>query len=142
MRIIRGGKRFIKVDDIIFKFVNLSTPSFKQVRKDDLFQNNQWFIHMRAKAKVESDISSRWFHRDIWQQERSKTKSHFRVRCRLVYMSLKLNDFSPGLLGIIWYCLWLFIVAESPAEHSTITKEELEYIQNSIGFTDEQVKVN
>ena len=62
--------------------------------------------------------------------------------CDRYKWALSLNYFSPGLLGIIWYCLWLFVVAESPAEHSTITKEELEYIQNSIGFTDEQVKVN
>ena len=103
---------------------------------------------MGAKAKVESGISSGWVHRDFNllftfssdKDQRQKVAFAFAVDQHT--WALSLNYFLPGLLGIIWYCLWLFIVAESPAEHSTITKEELEYIQNSIGFTDEQVKVN
>ena len=103
---------------------------------------------MGVKAKVESDISSTWVHRDFnllftFSSDKDQgQKVTFAFACDQYKLALSLNYFSPGLLGIIWYCLWLFIVAESPAEHSTITKEELEYIQNSIGFTDEQVKVN
>lgn len=33
------------------------------------------------------------------------------------------------------------MIAESPAKHSTITDTELDYIQSSIGYTEEQTEV-
>ncbi|ELT91388.1 hypothetical protein CAPTEDRAFT_21080 [Capitella teleta] len=45
-----------------------------------------------------------------------------------------------GLLAIVWFFLWWWLVAEAPSDHDTISREELEYIQQSIGFTQQQVK--
>ena len=43
---------------------------------------------------------------------------------------------------MIWYISWVLIVTESPATYSNISLEELEYIQQSIGFTEAQAKVS
>ncbi|XP_048775942.2 sialin-like [Ostrea edulis] len=45
-----------------------------------------------------------------------------------------------GGLAILWFVCWCFVIAESPAKHSTITDTELEYIQSSIGYTEEQTE--
>ncbi|CAL1540560.1 unnamed protein product [Lymnaea stagnalis] len=45
-----------------------------------------------------------------------------------------------GSLAIIWFLLWVILVTESPAGHPGITNAELDYIQTSIGFTEEQTK--
>ena len=47
----------------------------------------------------------------------------------------------PGCLAVLWFLLWCLIVAESPAKHPSISNKELEYIQGSIGYTDEQTQV-
>ncbi|XP_015837364.1 vesicular glutamate transporter 3 [Tribolium castaneum] len=41
-----------------------------------------------------------------------------------------------GSLGLIWFVIWWVVVAESPAEDSRISKEELEYIEQSLGNVD------
>ena len=46
-----------------------------------------------------------------------------------------------GCLAVLWFLLWCLIVAESPAKHPSISNKELEYIQGSIGYTDEQTQV-
>lgn len=46
-----------------------------------------------------------------------------------------------GSFGILWFVCWCFMIAESPAKHSTITDTELDYIQSSIGYTEEQTEV-
>ncbi|XP_054762295.1 vesicular glutamate transporter 2-like [Lytechinus pictus] len=38
-----------------------------------------------------------------------------------------------GAMGIIWYVFFMWIVHETPAKHPTITKEERNYIEESIG---------
>lgn len=43
-----------------------------------------------------------------------------------------------GSVAILWFLLWCYIVYESPAQHPSITNQELEYIQGTIGYTDEQ----
>nr|XP_022328030.1 sialin-like [Crassostrea virginica]XP_022328031.1 sialin-like [Crassostrea virginica] len=45
-----------------------------------------------------------------------------------------------GSFGVLWFVSWCFLIAESPAKHSTITDAELDYIQSSIGYTDEQTQ--
>ena len=49
--------------------------------------------------------------------------------------------FSVGMMGVIWYIAWVLIVTESPATYGNISQQELEYIQQSIGFTETQAKV-
>ena len=44
-------------------------------------------------------------------------------------------------MGVIWYIAWVLIVTESPATYGNISQQELEYIQQSIGFTETQAKV-
>jgi hypothetical protein len=46
-----------------------------------------------------------------------------------------------GFLAVVWFLLWCILVTESPAGHPSISNAELEYIQQSIGYTDEQSKV-
>lgn len=38
-----------------------------------------------------------------------------------------------GIVSIVFAVIWLCVVSDSPAEHPRISKEELEYIQNSLG---------
>lgn len=38
-----------------------------------------------------------------------------------------------GAIGCIWYLLWIIIVRESPDKDKYISKDELRYIQNSLG---------
>ncbi|ODN04161.1 Vesicular glutamate transporter 2.1 [Orchesella cincta] len=38
-----------------------------------------------------------------------------------------------GVVGIIWYFFWLWLVFEKPSRHPTITPQELLYIEKSIG---------
>jgi len=42
-----------------------------------------------------------------------------------------------GLVAIIWCVVWLTCITESPVEDKRITKEELKYIVDSIGPTDD-----
>ena len=53
------------------------------------------------------------------------------VKCLLV----------SGSIAVLWFLLWCLLVAESPAKHPSISNKELEYIQGSIGYTDEQTQV-
>lgn len=55
--------------------------------------------------------------------------------------SLLLTLCFTGSFGILWFVCWCFMIAESPAKHSTITDTELDYIQSSIGYTEEQTEV-
>ncbi|XP_067676139.1 sialin-like [Haliotis asinina] len=45
-----------------------------------------------------------------------------------------------GSVGILWFLFWCIFISESPAKHPTISNFELEYIQQAIGYTDEQTK--
>ncbi|KAK7913214.1 hypothetical protein WMY93_013425 [Mugilogobius chulae] len=38
-----------------------------------------------------------------------------------------------GCFGMFWYCFWIFVSYESPADHPTISDEERCYIEESIG---------
>lgn len=37
-----------------------------------------------------------------------------------------------GAVAIVWYVLWCVVVSESPAEHLTISRNELDYIQQGL----------
>ncbi|XP_013392278.1 vesicular glutamate transporter 3 [Lingula anatina] len=45
-----------------------------------------------------------------------------------------------GALAILWCILWFLLISDSPSEHPTISQEELEYIQYSMGYTDKQTQ--
>lgn len=47
--------------------------------------------------------------------------------------TFKFKNSYLGVIGIIWFILWWSIVAESPIEDRYITKEELNYIKESLG---------
>ena len=36
-----------------------------------------------------------------------------------------------GLLGLLWFPVWMYVVCETPSSHPTITEEELKYILRS-----------
>lgn len=38
-----------------------------------------------------------------------------------------------GLIGVVWFVCWHFLVFETPAEHPRISAEEREYIEMSLG---------
>lgn len=42
-----------------------------------------------------------------------------------------------GALGLIWYALWTILVAESPEMDKKITKQELNYILDSLKETNQ-----
>lgn len=37
-----------------------------------------------------------------------------------------------GIAGLMWFPLWIYAAHESPAEHPTITKEEIAFINKGI----------
>lgn len=39
----------------------------------------------------------------------------------------------PGVLGLLWYILWMWQTFEKPANHPTISQEELLFIRSSLG---------
>jgi ACS family sodium-dependent inorganic phosphate cotransporter-like MFS transporter 6/7/8 len=41
----------------------------------------------------------------------------------------------PGVTGLIWYLVWLWLSFEKPAKHPTISARELMYIEQSLGQT-------
>ena len=38
-----------------------------------------------------------------------------------------------GILGILWFLVWIFLAYSTPATHPRISRKEREYIQSSIG---------
>ncbi len=39
---------------------------------------------------------------------------------------------SPGIMGIIWFVVWNWLIFEKPSKHPTISVAELTYIENSL----------
>lgn len=48
----------------------------------------------------------------------------------------------PGAISITWSLIWIFTVADSPAEHKWITMEEQKYINDSLVCEVKRVKVS
>ena len=38
-----------------------------------------------------------------------------------------------GILSLIWFLAWAFLISDSPDTHPTISREERDYIKRSIG---------
>lgn len=43
------------------------------------------------------------------------------------------GDNQLGVIGCVWYILWVIVVREGPDKDKNITKDELRYIQDSLG---------
>ncbi|CAG2167172.1 unnamed protein product [Oppiella nova] len=43
-----------------------------------------------------------------------------------------------GCLGLGWYALWMWLSFEKPSKHPTISREELVFIENSIGVVNQK----
>lgn len=39
----------------------------------------------------------------------------------------------PGTIGVVWFCLWSFLISESPENHRYISEKERAYIMGSTG---------
>ena len=39
-----------------------------------------------------------------------------------------------GIVAIVWYVAWCIVVSNSPVDHLTITRHELDYIQQGLTF--------
>lgn len=48
--------------------------------------------------------------------------------------------FLSAIVGFIWVVVWIFVAADSPAVHRSISREEQIYIQGSFGFGEITVK--
>ena len=38
-----------------------------------------------------------------------------------------------GTLGFLWFFVWMYFAHDTPREHPTISKEELKYIETTVG---------
>lgn len=38
-----------------------------------------------------------------------------------------------GLIGLLWYGFWIYLIYDSPSTHPTISEEERTYIKESLG---------
>jgi MFS transporter, ACS family, solute carrier family 17 (sodium-dependent inorganic phosphate cotransporter), other len=52
----------------------------------------------------------------------------------------KFGFYIPALMTFVFVAFWYALVADSPADHPRISKNELEYIQNSLGGTVSKAK--
>lgn len=40
----------------------------------------------------------------------------------------------PGIVGLVWFVAWIFLVHDSPTVHPTIAEDEKKYILASTGI--------
>ena len=54
----------------------------------------------------------------------------------------KASNFNLGIIGVVWSVFWFWLVTELPRDHPSISDEELEYIESSLGSSvaDQKVK--
>ena len=52
----------------------------------------------------------------------------------------KLINFCAGIIGMVWWVLWMFLVAETPAVHPRISDIERRYINQCLGNLEEVTK--
>jgi len=45
-----------------------------------------------------------------------------------------------GILGILWFLVWIFLAYSTPATHPRISRKEREYIQYSVGESTTNVR--
>lgn len=41
--------------------------------------------------------------------------------------------YTTGLIGLLWYGCWTYLIYDSPSVHPTISEEERKYIEDSLG---------
>ncbi|XP_012173723.2 sialin [Bombus terrestris] len=87
------------------------------------------------------DMTAKW----IPQNERSKFVSSYlgsSIGAAITYplCAVVSSTFGWGtafyitsLLGVIWYCFWLFLIHDSPQQHPRISDEEKKYILEHLG---------
>lgn len=44
-----------------------------------------------------------------------------------------------GILGVIWFFVWMFIIYDTPRDHPTISQEEMYYIESAVGQEQDQL---
>lgn len=49
------------------------------------------------------------------------------------WISWKAAFYFYGVMGLIWYCFWLWLTFEKPRYHPAISIQELKYIEKSLG---------
>jgi ACS family sodium-dependent inorganic phosphate cotransporter-like MFS transporter 6/7/8 len=49
------------------------------------------------------------------------------------WISWKAAFYFYGIMGLIWYCFWLWLSFEKPRSHPAISLKELKYIEKSLG---------
>lgn len=41
--------------------------------------------------------------------------------------------YATGIIGLIWYGFWIYLICDSPESHPTISEKERKYILDSLG---------
>ena len=49
------------------------------------------------------------------------------------WLSWKAAFYFYGVMGLFWYCFWLWLTFEKPRNHPAISLQELKYIEKSLG---------
>jgi len=57
----------------------------------------------------------------------------FNCVCWLVRILICSLFTHAGVMGLLWYGVWLWLAFEKPSKHPTITAQEIHYIEKSIG---------
>ncbi|KAJ1519481.1 hypothetical protein ONE63_004767 [Megalurothrips usitatus] len=50
-------------------------------------------------------------------------------------ISWRASFYAYGILGVIWFCVWMWMAFEKPSKHPFISLTELKYIEESLGNT-------
>ncbi|XP_052129836.1 vesicular glutamate transporter 1 isoform X1 [Frankliniella occidentalis] len=53
-------------------------------------------------------------------------------------ISWRASFYAYGILGVIWFVIWLWMAFERPSKHPFISLSELKYIEDSLGSTTQQ----
>ena len=64
--------------------------------------------------------------------DKGKKLPNWRTKVTIVDNYLRVLLFK-GTLGFLWFFAWMYFVHDTPREHPTISKEELEYIETTVG---------
>lgn len=48
--------------------------------------------------------------------------------------------FCTGVLGLLWFVAWMFIVSDTPSEHKRISEAEKTYINDTVGMAGDDKK--
>ena len=85
------------------------------------------YWHFQASASIIA-----LYHVDKTHMPKKEKTFQFARKKSLVDNYLRLLFFK-GTLGFLWFFAWMYFVHDTPREHPTISKEELEYIETTVG---------